>query len=221
MHVGRPGVSTSARPSSSARCCSRISACRRLGGGARPRRPPPLPTCWRAWQSAIRSQARCLTGARTRSSRTPSRHPAQPCGRRQPAAHDLQPDRIGHGKALLPFIQPPEHSVQNELGRETEGVCRRAGLAPDCRRLLADRTPRACAHVGDPKLLDAFRSGADIHTRTASEGPRHRSGARRPGRATPGEGRQLRDHLWTQSVRAGQAAEHHSEERSGLHRPLL
>ena len=130
----------------------------------------------------------------------------------------------GSATGRLSSIHPNLQNIpsRTELGREI----RKAFVAePGWRLIAADYSQielRVLAHMsGDPKLLDAFRSGADIHTRTASEVLGIDPVLVGPGGATPGEGRQLRDHLWTQSVRAGQAAEHHSEERSGLHRPLL
>ena len=78
----------------------------------------------------------------------------------------------GSATGRLSSIHPNLQNIpsRTELGREI----RKAFVAePGWRLIAADYSQielRVLAHMsGDPKLLDAFRSGADIHTRTASE----------------------------------------------------
>ena len=60
--------------------------------------------------------------------------------------------------------------IRTALGREIRAAfVPRAGLEADGGRLLADRAAPAGAHVGRRLLLEAFRNGEDIHTRTAAE----------------------------------------------------
>ena len=67
--------------------------------------------------------------------------------------------------------EPAEHSDPHGAGaRDPRRVRAARGLEADGGRLLADRAAPAGAHVAATQLLvEAFRNGEDIHTRTAAE----------------------------------------------------
>ena len=88
-----------------------------------------------------------------------------------PHPHQLQPNRGGDRATLLssnPNLQ--NIPIKTELGREI-----RAAFVPreGWKLIVADYSQielRLLAHMSqDPVLLDAFRNGEDIHTRTAAE----------------------------------------------------
>ena len=88
----------------------------------------------------------------------------------RPHPHQLQPGRRGHRAALLLESQPAEHPDPDRTGpRDPRGLRAARGW----KLVVADYSQielRLLAHMSrDPVLLDAFRRGEDIHTRTAAE----------------------------------------------------
>ncbi len=112
--------------------------------------------------------------------------------------------------------------VRSELGRQIRAAF---VASPGNTLLSADYSQielRILAHFSeDPVLVEAFRTGQDIHARTAEEvfgvGP---DGAKR--RAPPrGQGHQLRHHLRANAVRPRGAAGHRPEGSRAIHRRLF
>ena len=144
------GRSTSARPSSWARCCSTSMG---LPGGRRRARPAPMrptPTSWRSWRRrAMTLPARCWTGASSPSSRapTPMRWSQRDRRRDGPRAYLLPAGRRRDRAAVLDRSQPAEHPDPHR-GRPQDppGLHRRAGPQAAVGRLFADRAQAARAH---------------------------------------------------------------------------
>ena len=118
-------------------------------------------------------------------------------------------------------------NVQNIPIRSEEGVRIREAFVPaeGGRLLSADYSQvelRILAHFsGDESLREAFRTGEDIHRRTAAEvaAIAPDGGDRRAARAR--EGGQLRDHLRALGVRAREPARHRDRRGAGDDRRLL
>ena len=80
---------------------------------------------------------------------------------------------------------------------------------------------RILAHLSGEELLrDAFARGDDIHAVTAAEVLGKPIETLTQGRAQPGQGGQLRDHLRHLGLRPVRAARHRARRGPGLHRPL-
>ena len=132
----------------------------------------------------------------------------------RPACTRVQPDGHGDRAAELVESESAEYSGAHRAGREI----RAAFVASKGRVLLsADYSQielRILAHLSeDPVLVDAFRSGEDIHSRTAQEvfgvGPMAQTREHR--RVAKGD--QFRRDLRSFGVRPGAAAEHRHERR--------
>ena len=99
--------------------------------------------------------------------------------------------------------------IRTELGREI-----RAAFVPreGWKLVVADYSQielRLLAHMSqDPLLLEAFRNGEDIHTRTAARGAGRTSADGDAGGAAQCQGRQFRHRLRHQPVRPGGAVGH-------------
>jgi DNA polymerase-1 len=88
----------------------------------------------------------------------------------RPRAHQLRPGHRGHRPAGLDRPQPAEHPDPHAEGRRI----RSAFIAPENRRIVsADYSQielRIMAHLSDdPRLLEAFAAGEDVHRATAGE----------------------------------------------------
>ena len=71
--------------------------------------------------------------------------------RNGPPAYQLQSDRGAHRPAFLLQSESPKYSHRRRIrAADSVGVCRRAGVEADLRRLFADRAARARPHVGGP-----------------------------------------------------------------------
>ena len=93
---------------------------------------------------------------------------ADPGGRPHP--RDVQPDRHDHRSHLQREPQPPEHpGAQRRRPRDAAGVRRRRGRGSPGRGLLTDRAAGPGPPRRGPGLIDAFASGADVHTITAAK----------------------------------------------------
>ncbi len=201
--------------------------------------PAPVPLRQRQDHLHRRRRAR-RAGRRSRnrpqSPRIPPAHQAQGHLRRRPARpdrsrhrpppHQLQPDRRRHRPPVVLQPQPAEHPHPHRTRpRNPRRLRPPRRLEAAGRRLFPNRAAPTCPHVaGSELLLEAFRNGEDIHTRTASEvlgvPPLHGH----PGCPPRRQGRQFRHRLRHQCLRSGRAARHFPqggrEVYPGLFRPL-
>ena len=97
--------------------------------------------------------------------------------RDRPPAHQLQPDRRGHGPALVLQSEPAEHPDPHRAGpRDPRRVRAARGLEAAGGGLLADRAAAAGAHVAKTRCW--WRPSATARTSTRAPRPRC-SGCRR------------------------------------------
>ena len=212
----RARSSTSTRPGSSRRCCSRSTSCR---CSRRPRpAPPPTPTCWSSSPAMGHELPRLILEYRELQKLKSTYVDALPARvNRQHRAdpHQLQPDRCRHRPAQLAPIPTCRTSRSARRGARRSGAasCRAPGWRLPGGRLLPDR---AAPH-GAPLR------GSGVH-RGVPAGRRHPPadrGAhlRRAGRAGdlrdagPGQDDQLRHHLRPGPVRPEPPARHLARRR--------
>ena len=187
-------------------------------------RSRPRPTCWRNWprdHEIVRKvlEYRQLTKLKgTYVDALPALIDPRP-GACTPAS--TRPARPPDGsRRSNPNLQ--NIPIRTELGREI-----RAAFVPreGWKLLVADYSQielRLLAHMsGDPLLVEAFRNGEDIHTRTAAEVHGRAADDGDAGGAARRQGGELRHRLRHQRLRAGGAAGHLARRGREVHQELL
>ena len=140
----------------------------------------------------------------------------------RPRPHAVQPDDGGHGPALEPRSEPAERADPHRAGpRDPPRLHRRARLAADLGRLLADRAARAGAPLRRSEPVGSV-SAERGHPR-----PHRAQGVRRAQRAVGAraaaarQDHQLRAALREDGVHAVARHRRHDRSGEGVHRRLL
>ena len=133
-------------------------------------------------------------------------------------------NQVGTSTGRLSSINPNLQNIpiRTALGREIRAAFI---AAPGNLLMSADYSQielRLMAHFSqDPLLLDAYRTGKDIHTLTAAEVFEVDPATMSKESPRPRQGRQLRHRLRHQPLRPLGPARHRPEGRPRVHRPLL
>ena len=167
---------------------------------------------------------------RSSSSTASSQSSRAPTSTRSPQLADAEGrvhttfNQVGTATGRLSSTNP---NLQNIPVRTAVGREIRAAFiaAPGNVLMSADYSQielRLMAHFSqDPLLLDAYRTGKDIHTLTAAEVFGVDADDHGQGDPQPRQGRQLRHRLRHQPLRPRRAARHRSKDREAVHRNLL
>ena len=138
-------------------------------------------------------------------------------------AHQLQPGGRGHRAALVVQSRTCRifRSAPNWAARSAPPSCRAQGW----KLLVADYSQielRLLAHMsGDELLVDAFRNGEDIHTRTAAEVMGVPPMMVTPEARQQRQGGEFRHRLRHQRLRPGRATGHLARRGGEVHQELL
>jgi len=177
----------------------------------KPRPGPPQWRCSKTFRRSIRcprksiDTEKCQTEINVCGCAAEAIHPGRA------AAHEFFATDAD-GPAQLQRSESAEYSHANGAGREIAPLSWRKRGRPALRRLLADRTAHHGAFFERSCAGDAFRSGEDIHARTAQEVLA--SDARETAENAAPRRPLFRHHLWPVSVWTRAAARHRAK-RSG------